>query len=171
MDQAFARILVEFGYKAHEQGKNLELTLKEFDTLMAPQLKFPEPTAPIRLANDPRFTDQDREAMWDYFLDEANDMSHKDMAEILMEGADLIELIGAVFPKDVEDVARMLEIMTTEDDGHINGEFLRAHDDDGDDYASMLDFAKRMKLISDDEETVTDLGREFISTYLDLSVR
>lgn len=109
----------------------------------------------------PKFTDQDREAIVSSLMDELADESLKDRAHAALETMPLVEVIGYVFPDDNEDLARMLDVMLTEDDGHINGEFLRLHNDDGDDYDTMLDFAKRMGLITDDENAVTDLGREF----------
>lgn len=128
-----------------------------------------EPVATHNAAvNDPRFTEQDRQNIFESLLDEAGDMSRKDMAEILMDGTDLVDCVAYALPNDIdlEAIVEMLErIRADDDEAHITGEFLREHDD-GDGYAMMLDFAKRMKLISDDEDELTDLGIEFVRQHL-----
>lgn len=118
--------------------------------------------------NDPRFTEQDKQAIFEYFLQEAGDMSIKDMASILMDGADLVDCVTGACPVefDPEDVARMLEHIGNSEEDYINGEFLRDHDDDGDNYAGMLDWSKCMKLVDDGENELTELGREFVGQHL-----
>ena len=157
-------VLLTFGFKAHEQNLTLEQTLKMAEPLLPKELlPVREHRAPCY---DPRFTDADREAIFQSFLDEAHDMSHKDMAQILLEGAELVECIGACVPTDceVEHMAEMLQHLDNDEETYVNGEFLREHND-GDGHDVMLDFAKRMGLTNEDETKLTDLGKEFVSTY------
>lgn len=64
---------------------------------------------------------------------------------------------------DTENVWEHLQRIHSEsDEAYITGEFLRLHDDDGDDYAGMLDWCKRFNLINETEDGLTDLGIEFM---------
>lgn len=112
----------------------------------------------------PIFTDQDREVIVSSVMDELADESIKDRAHDALETISYIETIGYAFAGDLDDLVRVLDIMLTDDDGHVNGEFLRLHDEDNV-YSPVLDFAKRFKLISDDENGVTELGRNFYGQF------
>lgn len=119
-----------------------------------------EPTVPAWQL--PMFTDQDREAIVTAMMDELSDASVKDLAHDALEHLSLVETIGYVFPDDTEELVSMLQSIENED--YVNGEFLRAHDED-DEYGSLIDFAVRMGLLTQDEESVTDLGRQFIGEH------
>lgn len=110
----------------------------------------------------PMFTDQDREAIFSSVMDMLSDESIKSRAHDYLDNAPLVEVIGHVLVDDTEELVSMLQSIENED--YVNGEFLRAHDED-DEYGSLIDFAVRMDLLTDDEETVTDLGRQFIGEH------
>lgn len=110
----------------------------------------------------PIFTDEDREAIVSSIMDELADESLKDRAHDALDHLSLVETIGYVFPDNTDELVSMLESIEKED--YVNGEFLRAHDEDYE-YSALLDFAVRMGLLTKDEETVTDLGRQFIGEH------
>lgn len=110
----------------------------------------------------PMFSDEDREAIVSSMMDELADESLKDRAHDALEHLSLVETIGYVFPDNTEELVSMLQSIEKED--YVNGEFLRTHDEDYE-YSALLDFAVRMGLLTKDEETVTDLGRQFIGEH------
>lgn len=123
------------------------------------------PIPPWRL---PMFTETDRTLILQQVMDEVADSSFKDLAKRqLDEDEDLVSTIGYAVPPpfDVEEICRMLSHIGNTEEAYLCGAFLRDHDDDGDDYAGQLDWAKRMGLINEDETAVTDRGREFISRF------
>lgn len=112
----------------------------------------------------PLFTDEDRETIVQMVMDEIGDASIKDLAHQHLEDEDLIECIGYAYPfEDPEHLATMLQSIIDED--YVNGEFLRFHDDDGDNLTGQVEFAKRMGLIDEAEEVVTERGLEFIARF------
>ncbi len=123
---------------------------------------FPDKTPCWQL---PMFTDKDREAMVSTWRDKLLDEDPRDWARAELEGLDLIDTIASIFPDDEEalvDVLRYLD--PQQEDSFVSGEFLRENDDD-DDYPSLLDFAKRMGLIDEQETEITDRGREFMERF------
>lgn len=112
----------------------------------------------------PMFTDEDRQLMFNMVLAEAADISIRDMAELLMDDLSLISCIGYALPPqyDVEDLARMLQHLDNPEEDYLNGEFLRENDNDGDGYAELLDYSKRMGLIDENETELTERGKEFV---------
>lgn len=130
------------------------------------KLKIIDGTISIPCWQLPMFTDKDREAIVASVIDELADESIKDRAHDFLETLSLVETIGYVFDDDNEDLARMLDVMTTQDDGHITGQFLRENGEDEDDYPSMLDFAVRMGLLNKEETEVTKLGLEFKDRWI-----
>lgn len=133
--------------------------------------------APVRThinpINDPRFTEQDREYIWHTALDEACDMSTKDVAEILLDGYELVDCVVELLDEDDrEELASLLERVMSNDDEYCTVAYMREHEDDLKsqgvphehiDINRLFDFAKRMKLTNEDETEVTELGREFIA--------
>jgi len=119
---------------------------------------------------DPRFTEQDQQSMFEAALDEGSDLSRKEIAQLVMDSWDLCSCVAACTiiagEHSCEDLARMLQHFANEEETYVNGEFLRLNDDDGDNYAALLDFAKRMKLINDDETELTELGREYMESLI-----
>lgn len=119
--------------------------------------------------HDPRFNEQDLQSMWEGALEEAGDLSTKEIAELVMDSWDLVSCIAACTVIDgnhvCEPLAEMLQHLANEGEDYVNGEFLRLHDD-GDGYPALLDFAKRMGLIDEAEENITDLGREYMESLL-----
>lgn len=114
----------------------------------------------------PMFTEQDREAIISSMMDELADESLRDRAHDALRDLPLAEVIGYVFPDDLEALVEMLQrIDNGGDEEYITGEFLRNHNDE-DDYDTMLDFCVRMNLLNADEDTLTDLGREFMGLHL-----
>lgn len=107
------------------------------------------------------FTEQDRQVMRETSMAEVSDASMKDLAEQCLDNESLIGCIGYACRGDPQDLSRMLLNIDMTLEYPVDGEFLRSHDDDGEDYAGMLDFAKRMGLIDEEEKTVTPLGVEF----------
>lgn len=117
---------------------------------------------------DPRFNEQDLQSMWEGALEEGSDLGRKKIAELVMDSWDLVSCIAACTVIDgehsCEPLAKMLQRIDNKgDEEYITGEFLREHDD-GDGYPSLLDFAKRMGLIDEAEENITDLGREYMES-------
>lgn len=121
---------------------------------------------PVPAWQHPMFTEQDREAIISSMMDELADESLKHRAHDALEHMSLAETIGYVFPDDLEALVEMLQrIDNGGDEEYITGEFLRLHNDE-DDYDTMLDFCVRMKLLNEAEDTLTDLGREFMGLHL-----
>lgn len=119
---------------------------------------------------DPRFNEIDQQSMWEGALEEAGDLSTKDIAQLVMDSWDLVSCIAACTVIDgehsCEPLAEMLQRIDNKgEEEYITGEFLREHDD-GDGYPALLDFAKRMGLIDEAEENITDLGREYMESLL-----
>lgn len=129
---------------------------------------FAEPDVMPRY--DPRFTEQDQQQMWEGALEEAVDLSTKEIAQLVMDGWDLCSCVAACSVIDghhiCEDLARMLDHLRNPEETYVNGEFLRLNDNDGDNYAGLLDFAKRMKLINDEETELTELGVEYVESLI-----
>jgi len=124
------------------------------------------PSAVTLARYDPRFTEQDLQQMWEGALEEGNDLGRKEIAELVMDGWDLTSCIAACTVINGEhrcdELAQILQrIDRRDEEDYITGEFLRLHDDDGDDYGLILDFAKRMGLINEDETEATELGKEY----------
>lgn len=120
----------------------------------------------------PMFTPEDQNLIVTRVMEEISDCSMKDLAHNHLEDEDLINCIGYAMPSpyEVNIMAELLQHMEhggCEDPDHqcASGDFLRAHDDDGDDYAGQLDFAKRMGLINEEETELTDRGREFVARF------
>lgn len=115
----------------------------------------------------PMFTEEDQERIVTLVMEEIADCSVKDLAHDQLEGEDLIECIGYALPDpyEAEHFAAMLQHLANEEEDYVNGEFLRLHDDDGDDYAGQLDYAKRMGLIDDGETKLTERGVEFVARF------
>ena len=113
------------------------------------------------------FTEQDRETIISLMMDELANESLRHRAHGALEPMSLAETIGYAFPDDLEALADMLQrIDNGGDEEYITGEFLRNHNDDEDDYDTMIDFCVRMNLLNAEEDTLTDLGREFINLHL-----
>lgn len=122
-----------------------------------------EEVAPFYLL--PMFTDQDREAIMSSLMDELRDEDLRDRATHHAAGLSLVETIAHVFPDDVGALAEMLQrIQNGDDELHIDGEFLREHND-GDDYDTMLDYAVRVGLLNGEETLLTDTGKAFVAEY------
>jgi len=143
----------------------LGIEREEITTLL--QL-FAEPLVMPRY--DPRFIAADHQSMWEGALEEAADLSTKEIAELVMDNWDLVSCIAACSVIDgnhiFEPLAEMLQwIDNKEDEEYNTGEFLREHDN-GDGYPALLDFAVRMSLLNDDETELTDLGHEFVENNL-----
>lgn len=81
--------------------------------------------------------------------------------EKLMQG-DVIELLSYACPDPSGYADTLQRIHSESDEAYITGEFLRLHDDDGDDYAGMLDWCKRFNLINEAEDELTEHGVEFM---------
>lgn len=115
----------------------------------------------------PMFTETDRTIILQAVMDEVSDCSIKDLAKDQLDDEDLVSTIAYAIPSpfDAEEIARMLAHIGNTEEAYLSGAFLRDHDDDGDDYAGQLDWAKRMGLINEDETDVTDRGQEFISRF------
>lgn len=150
-------IAMEWGFRAHEKGMNLEMATRQYQELLSDQTQN-------SLLEDPRFTDEDKSRIIECIMDEIRDCL-KDSAIEQAEKEPLIELISYA-DGDPELTANVLQSMSLTDGPKVNGEFLRVHDDDDENYAETLDFAKRMKLITEDEETVTELGTEYMGRWL-----
>ena len=119
---------------------------------------------------DPRFNEQDLQSMWEGALEEGSNLGRKEIAELVMDSWDLVSCIAACTVIDgehsCEPLAEMLQRIDNKgDEEYITGEFLREHDD-GDGYPALLDFAKRMGLIDEAEENITDLGREYMESLV-----
>ena len=119
---------------------------------------------------DPRFNAQDQQSMFEGALEEGSDLGRKDIAQLVMASWDMVSCIAACTVIDgehsCEPLAEMLQRIDNKgDEEYITGEFLREHDD-GDGYPALLDFAKRMGLIDEAEENITDLGREYMESLV-----
>lgn len=122
-----------------------------------------EKVAPFYLL--PMFTDQDRNALISHLMDELCDENLKDRATRHAEGLTLVETIARVFPNDAEALAEMLQrIQNGDGELHIDGEFLREHDD-GDGYDTMLNYAVRVGLLNKEETLLTDTGKAFVAEF------
>lgn len=118
---------------------------------------------PIDFWRSAIFTDEEKNQMVIMMEEEIRD-SLKHFAQDTLDGEDEVSIIGYA-ADDCEALAEMLQRIDNKgDEEYITGEFLREHDD-GDGYPAMLDFATRTGLLGEDEETVTDRGREFISRF------
>lgn len=120
--------------------------------------------------NDPRFSEQDQQQMFEGALEEGSDLGRKEIAQLVLDSWDLVSCIAACSvingEHTCEPLAEMLQrIDNQEDEAYITGQFFREHDDE-DGYPAMLDFAKRMGLINEDETTITDLGREYMESLV-----
>lgn len=157
-DRTMVRLLCEF---ISTQSKHEHSSLIDFlqESLERGPMDVPVPAWQL-----PLFTDEDRETIVQLVMDEIGDASIKDLAHQHLEDEDLIECIGYAYPfEDPEHLATMLQSIIDED--YVNGEFLRFHDDDGDNLTGQVEFAKRMGLIDEAEEAVTERGREFIARF------
>lgn len=118
---------------------------------------------PIDFWRSAIFTDEEKNQMVIMMEEEIRD-SLKHFAQDTLDGEDEVSIIGYA-ADDPEALAEMLQrIRNNGDEEHINGEFLRLHDDE-DGYPAMLDFATRTGLLGEDEETVTERGVEFIGRF------
>lgn len=120
---------------------------------------------------DDRFTELDKQNMWEGALDEGSDLDRKEIAELVLDSWDIVSCIAACTvirgEHKCEELAHVLQHLSGKlETGHVNGEFLRAHDDDGDGYAELLDFAKRMGLIDETENELTDIGTEYMDSLI-----
>lgn len=125
------------------------------------------PIAPWR---SPLFTDKERSSMLELTMEDIRG-SLKHYAEGILDDAELVEVIGYACPDTeaygLQEFVEMLCHLGSQEpeSAYIDGDFLRNHDDDGDDYAGQLDFAKRMGLIDETETKLTDRGIEFIEFH------
>lgn len=143
------------------------MEIGEIVEMFRPEIITDEPNMP---RYDPRFNEQDLQSMWEGALEEGSDLGRKEIAELVMDSWDLVSCIAACTVIDgehsCEPLAEMLQRIDNKgDEEYITGEFLREHDD-GDGYPALLDFAKRMGLIDEAEENITDLGREYMESLL-----
>lgn len=125
------------------------------------------PGQPVRSNwGNPMFTEKDRQAIFDNVREEVEqEFDSKYETRKLIEKLSLAETIGYIFPDDVGVLVEMLQRIDNDDEEqHISGEFLRLNNDE-DDYDTMLDFCVRMKLLNETEDTVTELGKQFINTH------
>lgn len=168
-DAVMIRILCDFiekldneGHLPHEGGLE-EYLVERLERL--PGDLFDEHRA-VMPRYDPRFTEADQQLMFEGALEEGGDLSVKEVAQLVMDTWDLTSCIAACTVIDgehrCEELAQILQRLDQPaGEDYVNGEFLRLHDDDGDNYAGLLDFAKRMKLITEDENDCTELGKEY----------
>lgn len=162
-DDRIITLLAQYIEKLDEDG-HIPSDRNLFDFIVE-ELECPPGFAPEAYWELPMFSEEDKERIVSSMMDEVADESTKDRAHERLEQIDLVETIGYALPGnyDMEFFVEMIQGIDRED--YITGEFLRNHDDDGDDYAGQLEFAKRMGLIDEAEETVTDRGREFYVTH------
>lgn len=85
-----------------------------------------------------------------------------------MDKLSIIEAITLVYPDDVQQLVEMLDSIRGDPDEHssVSGAFLRVHAEDEDNIEELLSFACRMNLLNDDEDELTDLGRQFVEHHL-----
>ena len=159
-DGQMVEILCSFLESLDDQGELSHTWSERLGEFVASQLER-GPTLPT--IADERFTHADRIKIKREAERQVFDCQ-LEIAQDLIGESDMLTLISWA-SKDPELLANILMSMRIELGPKVNGDFLRAHDDDGDEYALHLDFAKRMGLIDEAEENVTPLGVEFMQRY------
>lgn len=166
-DDHMVGILCDFIEKMDNEDGPVGDYMNELTNYVVERLERGPMDIPVPNWRLPMFTEEDQELIVTRVMEEIADCSVKDLAHSQLEGEDLVECIGYALPAayEAEHMASMLQHLANEEDTYVSGEFLREHDDDGDDYAGQLDFAKRMGLINDDETELTERGVEFVSRF------
>lgn len=155
MDYQTLLLAVEFGFKCHEKGHNLEACLQCFRNL------YPEPK-PDDLPPIPpwrTFTEDEQDTMAIIKIEEIHECA-KDLAHEELDTFDLVDCIDLI-DDDSGDTCRMLQEIEKDSNW---AEMARTHDEDNE-YSRVLDFCKRLELITADELRITDLGKQYVASY------
>jgi hypothetical protein len=173
-DSVMIRILCDFIEKLDDEGHPpAEVSLEDYlvERLeRVPGDLFDEHRSAMP-RYDPRFNEQDQQLMFEGALEEGSDLGRKEIAQLVMDSWDLTSCIAACTiingEHRCEELAQILQRLDQPaGEDYVNGEFLRMHDDDGDDYGLILDFAKRMGLINEEETECTELGKEYYAALV-----
>ena len=93
-------IAMEWGFRAHEKGMNLEMAIQEYQKMIVAESEL-QPMWRSEI-----FTDREREEMVTAKIEEIHDCT-KDLAHDDLDGCDLLELVGIIDP-DVEVTTELL---------------------------------------------------------------